>query len=588
MDQDRVTGENARHFLEEKEGAAMKRTGWRTLTGALLVMASLALLSGCGSGSNSTGGSGSTANSTPTNGGTLRVAWDEPPGLNPAVTWSVTSAAVEPLLFSGLLNYVSAPGEAGTQLEGELATEVPSVANGGITNDGKTYTFHLRSDARFAPPVNRVITAEDVKWSIEHMMRAPLAPVTFWYEGIVGAEAYGATNSKAIQITGIKVINPTTIEFDLTSPDPTFLFKIAQSFCYVVDKGTVAKYGNQISHHPVGSGPFMVASWTAGQEMVLKRNPNYFDADKVHLDGINFAFSADPSTALLQLKQGSIDILGNGVPPASYQQVMQDPQFKNDVTSAPQIATWYLFMNTTVKPFDKLLVRQAMNYAVNTPKLLKILAGQALPLNQIYPAGMPGHDSSATFYSYDPAKAKTLLAQAGFPNGFTTTLYTDNVDPDPSVAQSLQYDLREVGINASVKTMTRATYITYVNLKENHVPLGLSSWYQDFPDPADWYSPMYSKAAAETNGGNNQSWWYSPRAEAIYAQTQSEFDPVKRIQMFQQIQKIIMEQAPNVPLLQPRLNAMAASTVGGFYYHPVLQYTFDTFWMEGAAGGARE
>lgn len=541
-------------------------------------MASLALLSACSSSSN---GGGSAANGTPTNGGTLRVAFQaEPSGLDPAIAYEPESWSMNNMLFDGLLNYASGSGTAGTQLVGDIATEVPSVANGGITNGGKTYTFHLRSGVKFAPPVNRLVTASDVKWSIERMMRLPKAPATYFYDGIVGATAYGATNSKATQITGIKVIDPTTIEFDLTQPDLTFLNEIALPFCDVMDKGTVAKYGNQVNHHPVGTGPFTMVSWTPGQEIVMKRNPNYFDASQVHLDGINFTLSANPSTALMQLERGNIDVLGDGVPTASYVQVTHDPRFKNDVISSPQIAYNYMFINTTIKPFNNVLVRQALNYAVNTQKLLKIMAGQAAPLNQIYPAGLPGHDSAATFYSYDPAKAKALLAQAGFPNGFKTTLYADNVDPAPRIAQSLQYDLQQIGISASIKELNRATYWTLMETKGNPWALGLTYWYMDFPDPADWYGPMFSKAAAETDGGLNLSWWYSPQAEALYTQTLTETNSAKRIQLFQEIQKIIMAQAPVVPLFQPVFNAMAASSVGGFYYHPLWELVYDDFWKK--------
>jgi peptide/nickel transport system substrate-binding protein len=428
--------------------------------------------------------------------------------------------------------------------------------------------------------VNRATTADDVKWSIERMMRLPKAPATYFYDGIVGATEYGATNSKATQITGIKVTDPTTIEFDLTQPDPTFLNEIALPFCYVMDKGTVAQYGSQVNRHPVGTGPFAFVSWTPGQEIVMKRNPNYYDTAKIHLDGIDFTFSADPSTALLQLERGNIDTLGDGVPAASYVQVTHDPQFKNDVISAPQIAWYYMFINTTIKPFNNVLVRQALNDAVDTQKLMKVLAGQAQPLNQIFPAGMPGHDSSATFYSYDPVKARALLAQAGFASGFKVTLYTHNVDPMPRIAQSVQYDLQQVGLKVSIKQLDRSTYWTLIATKGNPCAIGLTDWYMDFPDPSDWYGPLLSKAAAETDGGSNQSWWYSPQAEALYTQTLVEPDPAKRIQLFQQMQKIIMAQAPVVPLFQPVFNAMAASTVGGFYVHPVWQLKYDDFWKK--------
>ncbi|MGO8683640.1 MAG: ABC transporter substrate-binding protein, partial [Thermoleophilia bacterium] len=222
MGDNRLTGENAEHFLEEVLSGRMTRRQLLVRASALGLSATAlgSLVAACGS-STSTATSSSAAGTTPTNGGTLRVAWQgEPTGLDPAVAWEVESMGMENMLFSGLLKYASGSGTAGAQLVSDIATEVPSVANGGITKGGKTYTFHLRSGVKFAPPVNRVVTATDVKWSIERMMRLPKAPATYFYDGIVGATEYGATNSKATQITGIKVIDPTTIEFDLTQPDP--------------------------------------------------------------------------------------------------------------------------------------------------------------------------------------------------------------------------------------------------------------------------------------------------------------------------------------------------------------------------------
>jgi ABC-type transport system substrate-binding protein len=553
----------------------MKRNRWSAALAVLLVAAVAALAAGCGSSSGGTGSTGASS-SAPKQGGTLRVAWQgEPTGLDPAIAWEIESMGMENMLFNGLLKYASGSGDAGAKLVGDLATEVPVP-----TNNGLTYTFHLRQGVKFAPPVNRVVTADDIKWSIERMMRLPKAPAGYFYEGIVGASDYVAEKSKATEITGIKVIDPSTIEFDLTQPDPAFLNAIALPFCYVMDKGTVAQYGAQVNHHPVGTGPFVMESWTSGQEIVMKRNPNYFDAANEHLDGIDFTFSADPSTALLKLERGDIDVLGDGVPAASYAQTVANPTYKGLVIDAPQVAWYYMFLNTKIKPFDNLQVRQAMNYAVNTVKLQKVLAGTAQALNQIFPDGMPGHDPKATFYSYDPAKAKELLAQAGFANGFKTTLYTHNVDPMPRIAQSVQYDLQQVGIQATIKQVDRASYWTLIATMGNPCPIGLTDWYMDFPDPSDWYAPLLSKASAETDGGSNQSWWYSPEAEALYAKAQLETDPAKRIALFQQMQTIMMGQAPVVPLFQPVFNAMASAKVGGFYVHAVWQLKYDDFWIK--------
>jgi oligopeptide transport system substrate-binding protein len=550
----------------------MKRTRWIVPALAVMLAAALvALAAACGGSTPSSTGGGT----GPKAGGILRVAWQgEPTGLDPAIAWEIESGGMENMLFNTLVKYDNKPGTPGTQLVPDLSTNVPVP-----TNNGLTYTFQLRHGVKFAPPVNREVTAADWKWTMERMMRLPKAPATYFYEGIVGAKDF-ETNKKLTEITGIKVLDPYTLEVDLTQPDPTFLNEIALPFTYVMDKATVAKWGNQVNRHPVGTGPFMMTSWTAGQEIVMKRNPNYWDAAHEHLDGIDFTFSADPSTALLKLENGDVDVLGDGVPAASYATVSQNPQWKPYIIDSPQVAWYYAYLNVKIKPFDNVLVRQAINYAVNTAKLQKVLAGQAQALNQIFPAGMMGHDNSATFYNYDPAKAKQLLAQAGFPNGFSTTLWTHNVDPMPKIAESLQYDLQQVGIKASIKRLDRSTYWTLIATMGNKCGLGLTDWYMDFPDPSDWYGPLLSKSAALTDGGSNQSWWWSPQAEALYTQTQTETNQAKRIALFQQMQKDIMAQAPVVPLFQPVFNAMFSKRVGGFYVHPVWQIKYDDFWIK--------
>jgi peptide/nickel transport system substrate-binding protein len=412
------------------------------------------------------------------------------------------------------------------------------------------------------------------------MMRLPKAPAITFYEGIVGAKAYDAPKSTATEITGIKVADPHTLTITLTQPDPTFLYKIAMNFTEVLDKATVEKWGSQYAHHPLGTGPFMFSKWTPGQEIDFVRNPNYWDAGKVWLDGVRFKFGASPGTALLQLERGNIDVLGDGVPAADYMRVKSDPKWSKNLMGAPQIAWYYVFMNTKIKPFDNVKVRQAVNYAVDTAKLKKLLAGQGTPLNQIYPQGMPGYDPTAQFYSYDPAKAKQLLAAAGFPNGFKTTFYTHNVDPFPRIAQSLQNDLAQVGIQASIKVMDQSSYWTLTMTMGNPIPLGLSDWYMDFPDPSDWVGVLFSKAQATMDGGENASWWWDPQVEALYAESQKTTDQTKRIDLFRQMQKIIMEQAPTAPLYQPVFNTMISDSVGGFYIHPIWQLEYQDYWKK--------
>ena len=146
---------------------------------------------------------GSDASAAPVKGGTLTVTYQgEPTELDPAIAWEITSWGIERLTYQTFLTYASKPGEAGTELVPDLATEVPSAENGGISADGKVYTFHLRQGVKFAPPVDREVTAQDFKYSFERMMVEPLAPATFFYTGIVGAQDF--MDGKAKEITRLQ------------------------------------------------------------------------------------------------------------------------------------------------------------------------------------------------------------------------------------------------------------------------------------------------------------------------------------------------------------------------------------------------
>src|SRR5665647_176269 len=540
---------------------------------ALLLLAALVLgIAACG-GSGASGG-GSTPSSGPVKGGTLTVTFQgEPTELDPAIAWEVESWSIERLTYQGLLTYVPEAGAAGAELAPELATEVPSAANGGISADAKTYTFHIRKGVKFAPPVDREVTAKDFKYSFERMMVEPLAPATFFYTGVVGAQDY--IDGKAKEIKGYKVVDDYTVQITLDKPDGSFLFAMTMPFTSVLPKEWVEKVGKQIKRKPLGTGPFVIDSWTPGQKIVATRNPNYWDTGKPYLDTINFDLTTNPSTALLRLERGEVDVLGDGIPSADYLRTKQDPTWSKYVYDASEIATFYVFMNVKEKPFTDAKVRQAVGYAIDTARIQKLLAGQAKALNQVYPEGMPGYQADKQFYTYDPEKAKQLLAEAGFPNGFKVTLYGHNVEPFPKLVQAVQNDLAAVGINASIKLMDKATYWDFISLPQSHAGIGLTDWYQDFPDPSDFVGPLYTHPI---EGGANANFYQNAEVDKLYAESGSELDPAKRIAMFVQMQDIIMADAPSAILYQPVWNGMYGKNVGGYYYHPVWNCRLQTGW----------
>ena len=437
-------------------------------------------------------------------------------------------------------------------------------------------TIKVRPGVKFQPPVSREVTAQDFKYSFERMMSHPLAPGTYFYTAVEGAEEFQA--GKADEITGYKALNDHTIQINLVAPDLSFQNALGMEFCDVVAKEWVEKWGQkQVARHPLGTGPFMFDHWTQGQEIVLKKNPDYRIQGKPYLDEIRFELSVNPQTAFLKLQRGEVDILGDNLPPADTARMMADPKWKDHVYSTPLVGTIYMFLNTGIKPLDDVKVRQAVSWAVNREKLVKLLSGQAEPLYQLYPPGMPGHVTDQEWYGYDPEKAKALLAEAGYGEGFSTTLCSDNVDPNPKLVQSIQADLKAVGIEADIKLMANSTWYTFASTP-GKAPMGTALWYMDFPDPIDWMT-LFNKAGA-VEGGMNNSFWWDQGVEDMIAEAQAMTDAEARIAKYEEVQAAILEQAPYVTLYTPRTTTMFSENVGGFYYSLVYGYGPENYWRK--------
>ncbi len=562
------------HLVREVVAGRMTRREllMRAAVVGLSATAAGQLLASCGGASTSSTSSGATASATPKKGGTLVFAWDsEPATLDPAIAWNLVDWQVEHAVFESLFKYRATAGVAGTTLEPSMAAAMPAMSNG-----GKTYTIKLKPGLLFQPPVSREVVADDFKYSFERMMRLPNAPGTYFYTNVVGAAAYQA--GKASHVAGYKALDKYTIQIDLEQPDLAFLNALAVDFCDPIPKEWVAKWGGKVGRHPLGTGPFMFKNWTPGQEIVLARNPNYHDAAHVWLDGIKFQLADTAQSAFLKLQVGDVDVLGNNVPPANVLSVVNSSEWKPYVYREPVIGTIYLFLNVQFPPLDNVLVRQAISWAIDRDKLVKLLTGEAQALYQVYPPGMPGYQADKKWYGYDPAKAKQLLAQAGFANGFTTTLYTDNVDPFPKIFQSIQNDLTQVGIKAGLKTMSNSSFGTFASTAHS-AAIGRYLWYMDFPDPSDWISPLFSKAAAVSEGTNN-SFWSSPTLEAMMKQAQVMTDSTARLAKYDEIQAYIMSQAPYVTLYSPIMTTMCSKRVRGFYLHEVYTYDPANYWIE--------
>jgi peptide/nickel transport system substrate-binding protein len=495
------------------------------------------------------------ADSQPKQGGSIVVTFkDDLATLDPAIGYDWQNWSIIKSIYSGLMDYE--PGT--TKLMPDLAESYA------ISDDGLTYTFKLRPNLKFHN--GRAVTSADVKYSIERAVNPKTqCPGAGYFNMIKGYDEEAA--GKTTTLSGIATPDDHTVVFTLARPDATFLHIMAINFGFVVPKEEVEKYGTDFGHHPVGTGAFKFGQWQLGQKLVLERNKDYHRAGVPYADEITFEFGQEPTVALLRLQKGEVDILGDGIPPAQFLQVTSNPANKSLYVQGEQMHTGYVTLNLKVKPFDDLKVRQAVNMAINKKRIIQIINGRAQAANQVLPPTLPGYAKDYQGYPYDPAKAKALLAEAGYPKGFSTELYTTGTDPQPRIAQAIQRDLAGIGVKADIKSLSGPAVIE-AGGTEGQAPMvwsGGLAWIADFPDPSNFYTVILGCAGA-VKGGWNWSWYCNPeldkRAKAADAMV-SDADQGKRAEAWKGIFIDAMKDAPWIPIMNERRYTMHSERVGG-------------------------
>ncbi|UUP18665.1 ABC transporter substrate-binding protein [Nitratireductor thuwali] len=488
-------------------------------------------------------------------GGSMTVTYkDDVSTLDPAIGYDWQNWSMIKSLFDGLMDYE--PGT--TELRPELAESYE------ISEDGTVFTFKLRQGVKFHN--GRELTAEDVKYSIERTVNPKTqSPGAGFFGSIKGFEEASAGNAEGL--SGVTVVDPYTIRFELSRPDATFLHVLALNFAHVVPKEEVEKHGADFGKHPVGSGAFRLAEWTLGQRLVFERFQDYWNEGLPKLDQIVFEVGQEPVVALLRLQNGEVDVPGDGIPPAKFIEVMNDPKFKDLIIQGGQLHTGYVTMNVKIPPFDRIEVRKAVNMAINKDRILRIINGRAVVANQPLPPTMPGYAEDYQGYPYDPEGAKALLAEAGLGDGFETELFVMNTDPQPRIAQAIQQDLKAIGIEASIKSLAQANVIA-AGGEEDQAPMiwsGGMAWIADFPDPSNFYGPILGCDGA-VPGGWNWAWYCNEELDAAAAEADSIVDPAmagEREAMWRDIYLKIMEDAPWAPIFNEERFTIRSERIGG-------------------------
>jgi len=495
-------------------------------------------------------------------GGTITVTYkDDVATLDPAIGYDWQNWSMIKSLFDGLMDYV--PGT--TELRPGLAESYD------LSEDGLTYTFHLRKGVKFHN--GREMVAEDVKYSLDRVTDpATQSPGAGFFGSIVGYDKVADGSAKGLE--GVKVIDPLTVQISLSRPDATFLHVMALNFASVVPKEAVDAAAGDFGKHPVGTGAFKLAEWTIGQRLVFEKNADYWRAGVPYLDGVTFEVGQEPIVALLRLQKGEVDVPGDGIPPAKFTEVMGDPAQAARVVEGGQLHTGYITLNVKMAPFDKLEVREAVNMAINKDRIVQIINGRAKPANQPLPPSMPGYAKDYTGYPYDVEGAKKLLADAGLKDGFETELYVMNTDPNPRIAQAIQQDLAAIGIKASIKSLAQANVIEAGGA--GTAPMiwsGGMAWIADFPDPSNFYGPILGCAGA-VEGGWNWSKYCNEALDEEAVKADSFKDPADpaRLALWSDVFTKVMADAPWVPVFNEERYTMKSARMGGadaLYVDPV-------------------
>ena len=496
-------------------------------------------------------------------GGSMVVTYkDDISTFDPAIGYDWQNWSMIKSLFDGLMDYK--PGT--TDLIPDLAESY------GISEDGLVYTFNLRKGVKFHN--GRELTAADVKYSIERSVNPTTqSPGQGFFRQIKGFDEMAS--GAAQELSGITTPDDHTVVIELSQPDATFLHVVAINFSFAVPKEEIERYGLDFGRNPVGTGAYRMAEWTLGQRVVFERNADYFREGAPHLDRIVFEVGQEPSVALLRLKRGEVDVLGDPIPSANFLQEKNDPANKDMIVEGELLHTGYITLNTTTAPFDNKLVRQAVNMAINKERVVRIVNGRGVIANQPLPPAMPAYDTAFEGYPYDPEKAKQLLAEAGYPDGFETELYAMNTDPNPRIAQAFQQDLAAVGIKAEIKALAQATVIDAGG--QGTAPMlwsGGMAWIADYPDPSNFYGPILGCGGA-VPGGWNWAKYCNEEIDAMAAKADGmagDDQAAERLEMWRGIYNRIMDDAPWVPVFNEVRFAMHSERIGGkdiFFADPI-------------------
>ena len=447
----------------------------------------------------------------------------EPDSLDPLLSAASDTEAIFHNVFEGLLLY------------DETGAVIPGLAESWeISDDGLTYTFHLRDDVTFHN--GKPLTAEDVIYT---------------YEALSGLGGSEPLSSKYTAITGLDAPDDYTVEITIDGPNSSFL---QMNTISVVPKG----YEDQATA-PVGTGPFVFERYVPGQEVVLKKNPDYYEPERAaKIDEADILIMTDESSVLTAMQSGQLDLALVYADNAEY--------LNGDFTvnSSPQNMVQLFALNNAEEPFDDIRVRQAMNYAVDKEQIVDgVFAGYATELYSNFSPVMSVYynDGLKDVYSYDPEKAKEQLKEAGLENGFDMTITVpSNYQKHVDTALVIIEQLKAVGINAKLNQVDWGSWLenVYTNFKYQSTIVGLTGKL----DPADILIRYTTGYRRNFMNYSNEEY------DELFAKAKT-VSPEESVDYYKECQRLLTEDAAAVYICDPHAIIVSRSDLKGYTFYPV-------------------
>ena len=474
-------------------------------------------------------------------------------GIDPGFDYEYAGWEVIANLYETLITYDKTDP---SKFVGVLATEWSS------SPDGLVYTFKLRQGVKFSN--GDPFDANAVKYSFDRVLKMNQPPS--WIL------------SQSLNLDSVKVLDPYTVEIHLTQPYTAFLATMTTMVASIVDPNVVEAHGGVVANatnpwmdsNAVSTAPFVLQEWIKGDHLTLARNPNYWGTQP-KLEKVILYYKTSVQTRLVDLKSGFAQIAIVDINHVSDVQGVEGIQIQSLGVSAH---IDFLYFNTKIFPFNNTLVRQAFVHAINYDAIMSgINKNLTVRYTGPFCDGLEGYDKSFTQYTYDPALAKQLLTQAGYPDGkgFPTIsyLYYSRDASVALIAQEIQQDLANIGINVNLLGVSFTTYLNKILAGPKDVPeMGWTEWYADYLSPDDFVVPFANPDFPPV--GWNPAYYSNPKVTQLYQDAPYNPDAAARLQMYHSITQIMYDDAPYAWLGQFTSYQVFRSNVHGIYNNVIL------------------